>query len=128
MKLRLVALFLCLAAGPALAQENSRIRALGTFDQIATECARDGSEQDVEVYRLKLWHSYLGAEDQGDRDVKDLMASLRQQIVDDVSDELRRQYKSARAAIPEAISLDDARRAEFYKLCESPHVSGLPGK
>ena len=123
--LRAAWLALALAGAPALAQENSRIGALGTFDQIAVECAHDGSEADVDVFRMKLWRSYLG-DATLDQDIQETIRSLRAQIIDDVSDELRRQYKAARAAIPEVGSLSDAQRDEFYKLCQSPHVNGLP--
>lgn len=133
MPLRTVWLVLTLAAaGPTLAQENSRIAALGTFDQIALECAREGSEADVDAYRLKLWRAYLGTSDaaatESDRDIQDMIASLRIQIFGDASDVLRRQYKAARAAIPEVKNLGGAAQDEFYKLCESPRVNGLPDR
>jgi hypothetical protein len=122
-------LALVLGAGPALAQDNRPIEALGTFDQIAVECGRDGSESDIDAYRLKLWRAYLGTDKiESDQDLKDMIVSLRRQIADDASDELRRQYKSARAAIPEAKSLSDADQAEFYKLCASPRIQGLPDR
>ncbi|HEY4972110.1 MAG TPA: hypothetical protein VII41_00800 [Steroidobacteraceae bacterium] len=125
MILRTAGLALALAAGPALGQENARIEALGTFDQIALECAHDGSESDVDTYRLKLWRSYLG-NNASDQNIREMIRSLRAQIIDDVSDELRRQYKASRAAIPEVSSLDDAQQSEFHRLCESPKVNGLP--
>jgi hypothetical protein len=118
-------LVLAVAGGPALGQENARIEALGTFDQIALECAHDGSESDVDAYRLKLWRSYLG-DTASDQDIREMIRSLRVQIVDDVTDELRRQYKASRAAIPEVSSLGDAQQNEFRTLCESPKVNGLP--
>jgi len=57
-----------------------------------------------------------------------MIVSLRREIADDASDELRRQYKAARAAIPEAKSLGDASQQEFYKLCEAPRIQGLPDR
>ena len=39
---------------------------------------------------------------------------------------MRKQYWAARVAIPQAKSLDDAQEREFYQLCESPKVRGLP--
>ncbi len=127
---RLTAWFvLTLGAGPTLAQENRQIEALGTFDQIALECAREGGESEIDTYRLRLWRAYLGADKtESDQDIKDMVVSLRKQIADDASDELRRQYKSARAAIPEAKRLGDAEQEEFYRLCESPRVQGLPDR
>ena len=55
-----------------------------------------------------------------------MIARLRSEMVDDVTDELRRQYKSARAAIPDISGLSAEQQREFYKLCESPKIRGLP--
>lgn len=117
-----------MAASHALAQGDARVQALGAFDQIAIACARGGTEAVVDRYRLKLWHAYLGARADTDEDIEDMMVSLRKEILDDVTDDLRRQYKSARAAIPETRSLGGADQDEFYKLCESPTVRGLPDR
>jgi hypothetical protein len=123
------ALPLAMTALPARAQEDRRIEALGTFDQIAVECARDGGAFEIDAYRLKLWRAYLGTDKTAsDRDIEAMIVSLRREIADDASDELRRQYKAARAAIPEARSLGDASQQEFYKLCEAPRIQGLPDR
>jgi len=55
-----------------------------------------------------------------------MIARLRSEMVDDVSDELRRQYKSARAAIPDITGLSPEAQREFYELCESPRIRGAP--
>ena len=118
-----------LAAMPALAQRDPRIEALGAFDQIAIECAHDGGESVIDGYRLKLWRAYLGpAESGSDRDVRDMIAGLRRDIFNDVADELLRQYKAAKAAIPQVGTLGDADQQTFYKLCESPTIHGLPDR
>ena len=130
MTLRITLLAVVLAAGPAVAQDDSAMtEALGTFDQIAIQCARGGSEADVDGYRLKLWHAYLTASDNGkvgsDREIQDTIDTLRKRIRRD-SEGMRRQYWAARIAIPQAKSLDEAQEREFYKLCEAPKVQGLP--
>ena len=124
------AMLVCgLAATPAFAQRDPRIEALGAFDQIAIECAHDGGDAVIDGYRLKLWRAYLGAGEAGsDNDVRDMIAGLRRDIFNDVSDALLRQYKSARAAIPQARSLGDAEQLTFYKLCEAPTIRGLPDR
>jgi hypothetical protein len=129
MTLRITLLAVALAAGPAVAQDDSAMtEALGTFDQIAIQCARGGSDADVDGYRLKLWHAYLTASDsakvESDRQIQDRIDALRRRIED--SEAMRRQYWAARIAIPQAKSLDEAQEREFYKLCEAPKVQGLP--
>jgi hypothetical protein len=52
---------------------------------------------------------------------------LRSKITDDDTDELRRQYKNARAAIPGINDLSPQQQHEFYELCESPRIRGTPG-
>jgi hypothetical protein len=123
----------CLAAvflaAPTFAQESDRIEALGTFDQIAIECARGGSEADVDAFRLKLWHSYLGGDKApSPQEIKDTIATLRQQLSNDGAEGLRKQYWAARVAIPQAKSLSAAQEREFYKLCDAPKVQGLPDR
>jgi hypothetical protein len=129
MTLRITLLAVALAAGPAVAQDDSAMtEALGTFDQIAIQWARGGSDADVDGYRLKLWHAYLTASDsakvESDRQIQDRIDALRRRIED--SEVMRRQYWAARVAIPQAKSLDEAQEREFYKLCEAPKVQGLP--
>jgi hypothetical protein len=129
MTLRITLLAAALAGAPAVAQDNSAMtEALGTFDQIAIQCARGGSEADVDGYRLKLWRSYLTASGTGkvesDRELHDRIDALRRRIDD--SEGMRKQYWAARVAIPQAKSLDEAQEQEFYKLCEAPKVQGLP--
>ena len=129
--------FFCLCALLAGAAANAqglasqdRIRALGSFDEIAKQCAVDGTDADVDAYRLKLWHAYLvgeGVPDTSAQRIRDIVARLRAQVVDDVTDESRRQYKAARAAIPDVEALSATQQAEFHRLCESPRVQGTPG-
>lgn len=126
-----IALVALLLSVPAQAQSSDReaIRALGAFDQIATQCARGGSDSEIDSYRLKLWHAYLvgeGASDTSSEYITERIARLRSAMENDVTDELRRQYKSARAAIPDVTGLSPEQQSEFYKLCESPRIRGLP--
>ena len=122
-------LVLASASTPALAERDPRIEALGAFDQIAVECAHDGGDAVIDGYRIKLWRAYLGAGEAGsDGDVRDMIAGLRRDIFNDVTDALLRQYKAARAAIPQARSLGDAEQQTFYKLCEAPTIRGLPDR
>ena len=120
-----------LSSVPAHAQnpEREAIRALGAFDQIATQCARGGTDSEIDSFRLKLWRAYLvgqGATDTSSEHIGEVIARLRSEIVDDVTDELRRQYKSARAAIPDITGLSPEEQREFYALCESPRIRGAP--
>jgi hypothetical protein len=130
MTFRIACLGAALIGGSALAQPNDRIEALGTFDQIALECARGGSDADIDAFRIKLWRAYLtssgGDPGASDDDIKDTIDKLRQQLSGEDVPGLRRQYTAARAAIPQAKSLSEAQEKEFYKLCESPKVQGLP--
>lgn len=132
MKLRIACLGAALIAGPVLAQEGNRVEALGTFDQIAVECARGGSDADVDAYRIKLWRSYLAASGDGkvvsDDDIRDTIAAVRLQVSGEGAVGPRRQYTAARAAIPLAKSLSEAQEKEFYELCESPRIQGLPAQ
>ena len=123
----------CLAAvflaAPTLAQQSDRIEALGTFDQIAIECARGGSEADIDAFRLKLWRAYLGGDNApSQQEIQDSIATLRQQLTNDDAEGLRKQYWAARVAIPQAKSLRDEQEKEFYKLCDAPQVRGLPDR
>jgi hypothetical protein len=118
------------ATAHAQSTDHESMQALGGFDQIATQCARGGSESEIDVYRLKLWHAYLvgqGAADTSPQRIRELIAHLRAQINGDATDELRRQYRDARAAIPDVGSLSPEQQREFYQLCEAPHVRGAPG-
>jgi hypothetical protein len=133
MTLRIALIAAALAGGPALAQENTALtEALGTFDQIAVQCARGGSEADIDAYRLKLWRAYLaganGSKIESNRDIQDMIDALRKRMDDEASVGMRKQYWAARIAIPQARSLSDAQEQEFYRLCESPKVQGLPDK
>jgi len=129
MRVRIICLATLLFAAPTFAQDSDRIEALGTFDQIAIECARGGSEADIDAFRLKLWHAYLGG-DKGpsQQEIQDSIATLRQQLSNDNAEGLRKQYWAARVAIPQARSLSEAQEREFYKLCDAPKVQGLPDR
>ncbi|MBV9892401.1 MAG: hypothetical protein JO090_16135 [Rhizobacter sp.] len=129
--LRWIALsgFLLSAGAQAQHPEQLAIRALGAFDQIATECSRGGTESQIESFRVKLWRAYLvgqGDDDTSSARIGEMIARLRSEMVDDVTDELRRQYKSARDAVPDISGLSAEQQREFYKLCESPTIRGLP--
>ena len=126
-----IALLGLLLSLPAHAQhpEREAIRALGAFDQIATQCARGGTDGEIDSFRVKLWRAYLvgqGTSDTTSEHIDEMIARLRSEMVDDVSDELRRQYKSARAAIPDITGLSPEAQREFYELCESPRIRGAP--
>ena len=129
MLLRIACLAAVFLAAPSFAQESDRIEALGTFDQIAIECARGGSDADVDAFRLKLWHAYLGGDKApSQQQIQDSIATLRQQMSNDNAAGLRKQYWAARVAIPQAKSLSEAQEREFYKLCDAPKVQGLPDR
>jgi hypothetical protein len=132
MSLRTACLAATLIAAPALAQQDDRIDALGTFDQIAVECARGGSEAEIDTYRVKLWRAYLSSSGSSavgsDQDVRDTIATVRLQVSGEDAIGPRRQYTLARAAVPLAKSLSEAQEREFYKLCEAPKVQGLPDR
>jgi len=126
-----IALLGLLLSLPAHAQhpEREAIRALGAFDQIATQCARGGTDGEIDSFRVKLWRAYLvgqGTSDTTSEHIDKMIARLRSEMVDDVTDELRRQYKSARAAIPDITGLSPEAQREFYELCESPRIRGAP--
>ena len=126
-----IALLGLLLSLPAHAQhpEREAIRALGAFDQIATQCARGGTDGEIDSFRVKLWRAYLvgqGTSDTTSEHIDEMIARLRSEMVDDVTDELRRQYKSARAAIPDVTSLSPEGQREFYGLCEAPRIRGAP--
>lgn len=132
MKLRFLSLSALLLSVSLHAQDvqPDAIQALGAFDQIAEECAREGSEAEVDAFRLKLWRAYLvgqGATDTSSQTIRAIITKLRSQITDDVTDELRRRYKSARAVIPDINALSPQQQHEFYELCESPRIRGTPG-
>jgi hypothetical protein len=127
MLVRIACLAAVLLAAPTFAQDHDRIEALGTFDQIAIECARGGSDADIDAYRLKLWRAYLGGDKApSQQEIQDSIATLRKQLSNDDAVALRKQYWAARVAIPQAKSLSEAQEREFYKLCEAPKVQGLP--
>lgn len=129
MKLLAALLVSTFSVTPAFAQRDPRIEALGAFDQIAIECAHDGGDTVIDGYRLKLWRAYLGPGEGGsDREVRDMIEGLRREIFNDVADELRREYKAARAAIPAVRTLGDADQQAFYRLCEAPTIHGLPDR
>jgi len=131
MKVGSIALVALLSSVAAHAQNPDReaIRALGAFDQIATQCARGGSDSEIDSFRVKLWRAYLvgqGAADPSSAHIDETIAQLRSEMVNDATDELRRQYRSARAAIPDVTNLSPEELREFYGLCESPRIRGAP--
>jgi hypothetical protein len=126
-----IALLGLLLSVPAHAQDPDReaVRALGAFDQIATQCARGGADSEIDAFRMKLWRAYLvgqGAADTSAEHIDEMIARLRSEMVNDVTNDLRRQYKSARAAIPDMTRQSPEEQREFYELCEAPRIRGAP--
>ena len=131
MKLGSIALVALLSSVTAHAQNPDRdaIRALGAFDQIATQCARGGSDSEIDSFRVKLWPRVPRrprSADPSSAHIDETIAQLRSEMVNDATDELRRQYRSARAAIPDVTNLSPEELREFYGLCESPRIRGAP--
>ena len=88
-----------------------------------------GSDSEIDSFRVKLWRAYLvgqGAADPSSAHIDETIAQLRSEMVNDATDELRRQYRSARAAIPDVTNLSPEELREFYGLCESPRIRGAP--